>query len=123
MADQIEKVFQKQPIFRNTKACGSKTISTKEKPWYKDVVLGFKTPAAAINGSYIDYLHYIPKHSTHGFAHPCPGADLRADRPAFRVEIGDAVTVGQRKPLSKTVRFNLLWVSKNKAAAASFGKF
>ena len=59
--------------------------------------------------------------------------------PAFRVEIGDVVTVGtciccdvrlvlsvcagQCRPLSKTVRFNVLRVAKNKAAAKTFGKF
>ena len=65
--------------------------------------------------------------------------------PAFRVEIGDQVTVGtlnfilinhsfyfeilkyngigQCRPLSKTVRFNVLRVAKNKAAAKAFGKF
>ncbi len=30
-----------------------KKISTKEKRWYKDVGLGFKTPAEAIHGSYV----------------------------------------------------------------------
>jgi hypothetical protein len=30
---------------------------------------------------------------------------------------------GQCRPLSKTVRFNVLRVSKNKAAAKTFGKF
>jgi small subunit ribosomal protein S11e len=43
--------------------------------------------------------------------------------PAFRVETGDTVTVGQCRPLSKTVRFNVLRVSKNKATAKAFGKF
>lgn len=43
--------------------------------------------------------------------------------PCFRVEIGDVVTVGQCRPLSKTVRFNVLRVAKNKAAAKTFGKF
>lgn len=32
---------------------GGKKISTKEKRWYKDVGLGYKTPTEAINGSYI----------------------------------------------------------------------
>ena len=32
---------------------GGKKIATKEKRWYKDVGLGFKTPAEAINGTYI----------------------------------------------------------------------
>ena len=32
---------------------GGKKVSTKEKRWYKDVGLGYKTPAEAINGTYI----------------------------------------------------------------------
>jgi hypothetical protein len=32
---------------------GGKKVSTKEKRWYKDVGLGFKTPTEAINGTYI----------------------------------------------------------------------
>lgn len=62
--------------------------------------------------------------------------------PAFRAEVGDIVTVGecgvapvaedstdwfaligQCRPLSKTVRFNVVRVLKNKAAARAFGKF
>lgn len=31
--------------------------------------------------------------------------------------------IGQCRPLSKTVRFNVLRVAKNKAAAKTFGKF
>lgn len=30
-----------------------KKVATKEKRWYKDVGLGFKTPAEAISGTYI----------------------------------------------------------------------
>ena len=30
-----------------------KKVSTKDKRWYKDVGLGFKTPAEAVNGTYI----------------------------------------------------------------------
>ena len=32
---------------------GGKKIATKEKRWYKDVGLGYKTPSEAINGTYI----------------------------------------------------------------------
>ncbi|KAG5647970.1 hypothetical protein DXG03_007004 [Asterophora parasitica] len=53
MAEQIEKAFQKQNIFQNAKARAGKKVSTKEKRWYKDVGLGFKTPSEAINGTYI----------------------------------------------------------------------
>ncbi|KAJ7899511.1 putative RPS11B-ribosomal protein S11B [Mycena olivaceomarginata] len=108
----------------------STKISTKEKRWYKDVGLGFKTPAEAINGSYIDkkcpftgdisirgriltgkvvstmdYLHYIPKYNRH--------KNLAAHvSPIFPVEIGDVVKVGES--LSNAVRFK---------CCGSFGKF
>ena len=32
---------------------GGKKVSTKDKRWYKEVGLGFKTPSEAINGTYI----------------------------------------------------------------------
>ena len=35
---------------------GGKKVSTKDKRWYKDVGLGFKTPADAISGTYIGEL-------------------------------------------------------------------
>ncbi|KAJ3815966.1 Metallo-dependent phosphatase-like protein [Lentinula lateritia] len=54
MAEQIEKAFQKQPLFQNAKVKAGKKVSTKDRRWYKDVGLGFKTPAEAINGTYID---------------------------------------------------------------------
>ncbi|KAL4267118.1 Small ribosomal subunit protein uS17B [Pleurotus pulmonarius] len=154
MAEQIEKAYQKQHLFQNAKIRGGKKVSTKEKRWYKDVGLGFKTPADAINGTYIDkkcpftgdvsirgriltgkvvstkmtrtiiirrdYLHYIPKYNRYEKRHKNLAAHVS---PAFRVDIGDVVTVGQCRPLSKTVRFNVLRVSKSKAATKSFAKF
>jgi Ribosomal_S17 N-terminal len=30
-----------------------KKVATKERRWYKDVGLGYKTPSEAINGTYI----------------------------------------------------------------------
>ena len=47
---QTEKAFQKQPLFLNSKASRK---STRGRRWYKDVGLGYKTPNAAINGTYI----------------------------------------------------------------------
>lgn len=41
MAEQIEKSFQKQPIFHNTKVAVKK-VGGKDRRWYKDVGLGFK---------------------------------------------------------------------------------
>ncbi|KAB5594233.1 hypothetical protein CTheo_2314 [Ceratobasidium theobromae] len=156
MAEQIEKAFQKQHLFQDAKVRAGKKVVTKTKRWYKDVGLGFKTPAEAINGTYIDkkcpftgdvsirgriltgrvvstkmtrtiiirrdYLHYIPKYNRYEKRHKNLAAHAS---PAFRIEIGDTVTVGkvqspgrkgrtdsilgigQCRPLSKTVRFNL----------------
>jgi ribosomal protein S17 len=38
-------------------------------------------------------------------------------------QVGDTVTVGESRPLSKTVRFNTLKVTKGKASKKSFSKF
>ncbi|PWN18528.1 putative RPS11B-ribosomal protein S11B [Microstroma glucosiphilum] len=151
---QPEKAFQKQQIFLNPKALRK---VTRERRWYKDIGLGFKTPTAAINGEYIDkkcpwtgnvairgrilagrvistkmtrtvvlrreYLHYVPKYNRYEKRHKNLVAHCS---PAFRVEVGDEVTVGQCRPLSKTIRFQVLKVTKNKRAekaAKQFGKF
>jgi len=47
---QTERAFQKQPLFLNSKVARK---STRAKRWYKDVGLGFKTPSAAVSGTYI----------------------------------------------------------------------
>ncbi|KAG6868594.1 hypothetical protein C0993_000620 [Termitomyces sp. T159_Od127] len=134
MAEQIEKAFQKQAIFLNTKSRAGKKAGTREKRWYKDVGLGFKTPSEAINGTYIDkkcpftgqvsirgriltgkvvstkmnrtiiirrdYLHYIPKYNRYEKRHKNLAAHLS---PAFRVELGDTVTVGATRVFAATV--------------------
>ena len=46
MAEQVEKSFQKQPLFHNTKfATTSKKVGGKDRRWHKDVGLGFKVRA------------------------------------------------------------------------------
>ena len=47
-----------------------------------------------------DYLHYIPKYDRYEKRHSNLAAHVS---PAFRVVEGDQVTVGQCRPLSKTV--------------------
>ncbi|EME48396.1 hypothetical protein DOTSEDRAFT_39766 [Dothistroma septosporum NZE10] len=54
-----------------------------------------------------EYLHFIPKYSRYEKRHKNLAAHVS---PAFRVSDGDVVTVGQCRPLSKTVRFNVLRV-------------
>lgn len=54
-----------------------------------------------------DYLHYIPKYQRYEKRHSNVAAHVS---PCFRVNEGDTVIVGQCRPLSKTVRFNVLRV-------------
>ena len=62
-----------------------------------------------------DYLHYIRKYNRYEKRHKNFAAHLT---PAFRVAEGDQVTVGECRPLSKTVRYNVVQVT----AAAGAGK-
>ena len=54
-----------------------------------------------------DYLHFIQKYQRYEKRHTHLSAHLS---PCFRCNEGDTVTVGQCRPLSKTVRFNVLRV-------------
>eukprot|EP00512_Aurantiochytrium_limacinum_P002251 CAMPEP_0171499514 /NCGR_PEP_ID=MMETSP0958-20121227/8474_1 /TAXON_ID=87120 /ORGANISM="Aurantiochytrium limacinum, Strain ATCCMYA-1381" /LENGTH=164 /DNA_ID=CAMNT_0012034085 /DNA_START=49 /DNA_END=543 /DNA_ORIENTATION=- len=52
-----------------------------------------------------DYLHYIQKYNRYEKRHKNVPAHLS---PCFTVKEGDIVTLGQCRPLSKTVRFNVI---------------
>ncbi|XP_034945389.1 40S ribosomal protein S11 [Chelonus insularis] len=68
-----------------------------------------------------DYLHYIRKYNRFEKRHRNMSVHLS---PCFRdVEIGDVVTIGECRPLSKTVRFNVLKVSKGTGSKKAFKKF
>ncbi|XP_055707795.1 40S ribosomal protein S11 isoform X1 [Phlebotomus papatasi] len=68
-----------------------------------------------------DYLHYIRKYNRFEKRHKNMSVHLS---PCFRdVELGDIVTVGETRPLSKTVRFNVLKVSKASGSKKRFKKF
>ena len=49
-----------------------------------------------------EYLHFVPKYDRYERRHKNLSAHVS---PAFRVEVGDQVTVGQCRPLSKTVSY------------------
>jgi len=56
-----------------------------------------------------DYLHWIKKYKRFEKRHkniPCHCS------PCFRVKEGDIVTIGQCRPLSKTIRFNVIRIDK-----------
>ncbi|XQJ30922.1 Ribosomal protein S17, putative [Leishmania guyanensis] len=118
----------------------------------KKIGLGFKTPAKALNGKYIDrkcpftsnvvirgrilrgivhstkmhrtivirrnYLHFIKKYQRYQKRHKSLAVHCS---PAFDPKQGDEVVVGQCRPLSKTIRYNVLEVV-SKSAADKMGK-
>merc|ERR1712018_646335 len=68
-----------------------------------------------------NYLHYVRKYNRFEKRHKNISAHLS---PCFRdVSLGDVVTVGECRPLSKTVKFNVLKVSKGAGSKKSFSKF
>ncbi|KAK5584819.1 hypothetical protein RB653_006436 [Dictyostelium firmibasis] len=64
-----------------------------------------------------NYLHYIKKYNRFEKRHSNIPAHVS---PAFNVKEGDSVTIGQCRPLSKTVRFNVI---KHDASATSKKQF
>ncbi|VDD93312.1 unnamed protein product [Enterobius vermicularis] len=68
-----------------------------------------------------DYLHFIKKYRRYEKRHRNMSVHCS---PAFRdIAIGDVVIVGECRPLSKTVRFNVLKVVKAAGSKKSFEKF
>eukprot|EP00051_Salpingoeca_urceolata_P026110 m.476120 g.476120 ORF g.476120 m.476120 type:complete len:159 (+) comp20440_c0_seq1:71-547(+) len=68
-----------------------------------------------------DYLHFIKKYNRFEKRHKNISAHIS---PAFRdAAIGDKVILGQCRPLSKTVRFNVIKVAKAPGATKQFSKF
>merc|ERR1712170_306016 len=62
-----------------------------------------------------DYLHYIRKYNRFEKRHKNLSVHMS---PCFRdVSIGDIVTVGECRPLSKTVRFNVVKVTKGSGSS------
>merc|ERR1712072_1223552 len=67
-----------------------------------------------------DYLHYIRKYERFEKRHTNMSAHCS---PCFLdLKEGDMVTVGQCRPLSKTVRFNVLEIKKKPGAAGKKGR-
>ncbi|XP_030754428.1 40S ribosomal protein S11 isoform X2 [Sitophilus oryzae] len=149
---ETEKAFQKQPtVFQNRKlgkkkkslrlsrnvGLGFKTPREAIDGTYIDKKCPF-TGNVSIRGRILtgvvqkmkmqrtivirrDYLHYIRKYNRFEKRHRNMSVHLS---PCFRdVEIGDVVTIGECRPLSKTVRFNVLKVTKSSSSKKSFKKF
>jgi small subunit ribosomal protein S11e len=147
--EQTEKAFQfQQGVFQGGNkvarwskdvGLGFKTPKEAIEGHYIDKKCPFTSASVSIRGRILtgvvvstkmkrtiiirrEYLHYIKKYNRYEKRHKNLAAHLS---PCFiGVEVGDSVTVGQCRPLSKTVRFNVLKVSKNVVKGAkSFAKF
>merc|ERR1711970_1655338 len=68
-----------------------------------------------------DYLHYVKKYNRFEKRHKNMSVHMS---PCFRdVQVGDVATVGECRPLSKTVKFNTLKVTKAAGNKKAFKKF
>merc|ERR1712044_27209 len=68
-----------------------------------------------------EYLHYVKKYNRFEKRHKNMSVHLS---PCFKdVAVGDVVTVGECRPLSKTVKFNTLKVNKAAGSKKTFKKF
>mmetsp|Transcript_37760 Transcript_37760/g.57816 ORF Transcript_37760/g.57816 Transcript_37760/m.57816 type:complete len:160 (-) Transcript_37760:154-633(-) len=77
---------------------------------FKGVVLSTKMNRTVVLRR--DYLHYIKKYNRFEKRHHNLPAHIS---PAFaRTKTGDILTVGQCRPISKTVRFNVIRVEKKR---------
>ncbi|XP_069678443.1 small ribosomal subunit protein uS17 isoform X2 [Periplaneta americana] len=152
MADQTERAFQKQPHLNLNRKFGQKkkplrrhrnvglgfktpreaidgTYIDKKCPFTGNVSIRGRILTGVVQKMKMqrtivirrDYLHYIRKYNRFEKRHRNMSVHLS---PCFRdVELGDVVTVGECRPLSKTVRFNVLKVSKGTGTKKSFKKF
>uniref|UniRef100_A0A1Y1L7H4 Small ribosomal subunit protein uS17 n=1 Tax=Photinus pyralis TaxID=7054 RepID=A0A1Y1L7H4_PHOPY len=152
MADQTERAFQKQPHlnlhrkdytkkktirrhrnvglgFRTPREASDGTYIDKKCPFTGNVSIRGRILTGVVQKMKMqrtivirrDYLHYIRKYNRFEKRHRNMSVHLS---PCFRdVEIGDIVTVGECRPLSKTVRFNVLKVTKQTGSKKSFKKF
>ncbi|XP_065571646.1 small ribosomal subunit protein uS17-like [Artemia franciscana] len=152
MADQTEKAFQKQPtVFLARKAGGKKkslryyknvglgfktprdaiegTYIDKKCPFTGNVFIRGRILTGIVIKMKMqrtivirrDYLHYVKKYNRFEKRHKNMSVHLS---PAFKdVALGDVATVGECRPLSKTVRFNVLKVAKATASKKAFKKF
>merc|ERR1711916_42122 len=90
----------------------------KKCPWTGNVsirgrVLRGRVISTKMNKTIVvrrDYLHFIPKYNRFEKRHKNIAAHAS---PAFIIKEGDIVTIGECRPLSKTVRFNVLEVESN----------
>ncbi|KAM9886707.1 hypothetical protein OXX69_013648, partial [Metschnikowia pulcherrima] len=102
--------------FKTPKEAVEGSYIDKKCPWVGDISIRGKIMTGTVVSTKMhrtiiirrDYLHFVPKYNRYEKRHKNVAAHVS---PAFRVQEGDVVVVGQCRPLSKTVRFNVLKVS------------
>merc|ERR1711881_494707 len=68
-----------------------------------------------------DYLHYIKKYQRFEKRHKMVSAHVS---PCWRdIAIGDLVTIGECRPLAKTINFNVVKINKVRTTKKGFSKF
>ncbi|KAH8158412.1 hypothetical protein CIB48_g9832 [Xylaria polymorpha] len=141
---QTERAYQRQPhigIASRSKSMGVAWPGKRGARFYRDIGLDKKFPftglvsirgriltgtvvSIAMNRTIIirrEYLHHVAKYSRYEKRHKNVPAHLS---PAFHVSVGDKVIVGQCRPLSKTVRFNVVrMLPRTKTAVKQFTLF
>merc|ERR1712054_21102 len=94
------------------------TYVDKKCPWTGSVNIRGKMISGVIQKAKMkntviirkDYLHYIKKYQRFEKRHKNTPVHVS---PAFRIKVGDEILAGQCRPLSKTVRFNVLKVLRS----------
>ena len=94
------------------------TYVDKKCPWTGSVNIRGKLMTGVIKTTKMkntviirkDYLHYIKKYNRFEKRHKNTPVHVS---PAFRVKQGDEILAGQCRPISKTVRFNMLKVIRS----------
>merc|ERR1711865_4273 len=128
---QQEKAYQKQPGMTELKCRDKSRSSRKGARFTKSIGLGYKIPIKAKEGRYIDkkcpftgnvsirrdYLHYISRYRRYEKRHKMISAHCS---PCFDARPGDMVMVGQCRPLSKTVKFNVISLTELADRTGSF---
>ncbi|VDO10567.1 unnamed protein product [Rodentolepis nana] len=133
MADQAERAFQKQKLLGKKGARYYKSIGLgyktpneaifgtyidKKCPFTSDVTIRGRILTGVVrkmkmNRTIVirrDYMKYVKKYKRFEKRHKNMSVHLS---PCFRdVQVGDIVTCGECRPLSKTVSYNVIKVSK-----------
>merc|ERR1712010_285767 len=101
------------------------TYVDKKCPWTGNVTVRGKMLTGVIKTTKMkntviirkDYLHYIKKYQRFEKRHKNTPVHVS---PAFRVKPGDEILCGQCRPLSKTVRFNMLKMLRSAGGKKGF---